>query len=128
MTMTEHVEQPRALGGGTAALWAGILGVPGVWALQLQVGYALVPWVCKHHKVWLLHVATLASLAVGALLLLIAWLDYRKTYRPQSESLETGVHSRGRFLGALGLLVAALFLLLIAAQGIPSLFIDPCFD
>jgi hypothetical protein len=126
--MSEHVEQPCILGGGAGALWAGVLGVPAVWGLQMQAAYALVPWVCDHRKVWLLHAVTIASLVIGAALFLIAWLDYRKTYRRQSDSLETGVHSRGRFLGALGLFVAAMFLLLIFAQGLPSLFIDPCFD
>jgi hypothetical protein len=126
--MSEDIKHARVLGTGTPAPWGGILGVPAVWAVHLQVVYAMVPWVCTHHKMWLLHLTTIVSLAVGGLLLGTTWIDYHRTGRARSDSLESGVHSRGRFLGALGILVAAMFLLLIAAQGVPAFFIDPCSD
>ena len=33
--------------GRSVALWAGVLGAPAVWGVQLQAGYMLVPWTCS---------------------------------------------------------------------------------
>ncbi|MFT3789342.1 MAG: hypothetical protein QM770_24705 [Tepidisphaeraceae bacterium] len=126
--MSDSLPQPRTLGGGTTALWAGVLGLPLLWAMQFQIQYSLAAWACAHRLLWLIHLTTVVAFLAGAALFGFAVVDYRRSLRAYADSLELGPHARGRFLGALGLFVGALFVILIFAQGIPSLLIDPCAD
>jgi hypothetical protein len=118
---TEAPEAPRAADSphanyGTPALWAGVLGAPLAWSLQLQVGYALVPWVCRHQVHWVLPALTVLFVLIAVACGLLSWRDFHRS----------GPAGRTRFLGALGLMTSSLFGLVILAQGIAWFFIDPC--
>jgi hypothetical protein len=112
---------------GTLSLWAGVLGAPAVWALQLNVGYALVPYVCRHYeRHYLLH---LASVVFILLALACGWICYRewdKVGRKWPSDTVGGAIGRVQFLATLGVLSSALFSLVIVAQALASFFIDPC--
>jgi hypothetical protein len=108
------------------ALWTGALAAPAAWLLDLQVAYALVPWVCGHPGRGLaLHASTLAALAVvGAGLLLIRRDADAAGGLPPGE--EGGVLPRSRLLVNAGLALSALFGLLILVSWVPRLVLDPC--
>jgi hypothetical protein len=111
---------------GKLSLWTGVLGGAVVWALQLQVGYALSgfshehPWLTgAHHAVS----ATAVVAAAGATLL--ALRDWRRLGGGEPRGSEEGVPGRSRFLAALGVVTSGLFTVVILAQWVPTFFLDP---
>ena len=108
-------------------LWLGFLAAPVAWALQLQTTYALVPKACDDHTLAPLHVSSAVFLAVAVAGLWIAWRNWQLVGQGWPSAEEGGSASRARFMAVLGMLSSSLFVLLIVAQWIPVLFIDPCF-
>ena len=111
---------------GAIPLYAGLLGSPILWAVQFQLTYMLVPWVCTHRNGWLLPLIHLVFFALSVVCGVLSWREWKRvgTSMPQSEEYERV--ARTKFLGALGLMSVALFSLLILAQTVTSFFLDPC--
>ena len=112
--------------GRSLSLWAGVLGAPAAWGMQLQAGFSLVPWVCKTHHYWVLHAITLAAVLLAAAGGYVSWRDWQAAGRGSPDETDGGPTARTRFLGALGVIVSAMFVLLIIAQGVASFFLDAC--
>ena len=109
-------------------LWAGVLGAPAAWALQMQINYILVPWICHHGYTVVWFVCTLVFFlvaATGGLVSLHRWLHAGGQSTEQDAG---GPVARTEFLGLLGFLVSCLFSLLILAQGSAAFFLSPCWD
>src|SRR5438105_8767040 len=96
----------------TAPLWAGVLGAPLVWAIELQVVYAAAHQACAHHKLGLLHLLDILCLVLAAL---AGWVCLRYWRRDQEDE-----EDRTRFLASYGLLSCAIFFVLILAQTIAA--------
>lgn len=96
------------------------------WLIGLQTDYALVPWVCTHQEIWLLRLVACAFLIVPALIMFLAWRNFR--HQPQLEDPFSGemVRDRARFMALMGLMNASIFFLVILAQVISTLIFDPC--
>lgn len=107
-------------------LWTEVLGPPVLWLIQFQIRYALVPWCCANGKRSLLWTTSGGSLALAAVMLVMSWSSWRNTPSPPLTQEAPIGQRRARFMAALGLMSSSLFLLLIAVQAIPVLFIDPC--
>ena len=107
------------------AIWTGVLGAPFIFLVRLQVGYMLVPIDCDLGTRMLTHAASAIGILLAAgtgLLALRTWRHRGDQWPDTSASLV----SRDRFLGAVGVLLAALTLLALVAQWIPAFFIHPC--
>jgi hypothetical protein len=109
---------------GLLMQWTGVLAGPVVWAVHMQTNLSLVPWVCKNGGLMLLHVVTILALLITAVGAFAAWRALQEG-REEDEA-GGGVISRSRFMGALGLLMSAMFFLVIIAQAVPSFFFQPC--
>jgi hypothetical protein len=96
-------------------LWAGILLAPIAFLLHLQINYSLVPWVCVTGKAFTLHLATAAALALSVSGAFSAWISWHRL---------TDV--RSHFMAGWGLMMSALFSLVIVAQAIPTFILGPC--
>ena len=108
------------------ALWIEMLGPPVLWLIQFQIRYALVPWCCANGNRSLLWTSSGGSLVLAAVMLMMSWSSWRNTPAPpMTEEAPIG-QKRARFMATVGLMSSSLFLLLIAVQAIPVLFIDPC--
>lgn len=107
------------------ALWIAVLGSACVWFVQLQTSYSLVIWACANNAQWSLHVASLLFVLVAAVPGWFGWQHWAKTRN--TERVSAG-HGRRNFMALLGLLLTALFVLLIIAQAIPSFFINSCLE
>jgi len=108
-----------------AALWTGLLLAPAAFLLNLELGYALVPRSCERNDALLLH----ATQAVCLLLAVIGGLVARQVWRAAGAEwpdAEGGAGGRTRFMAGVGLLLSALFALVIAAQWIPGFVLSPC--
>jgi hypothetical protein len=106
------------------ALWTGILAGPVAWASDLCVSYALVKWSCASQRETLLHIFTLAALAVVAGGAIVSFLALQRT--PPMPTDGGDPRQRARFMAVLGLMSCALFALLIVANAIPRWVLDAC--
>ena len=111
---------------GAIPLYAGLLGSPLLWAIQFQLSYMLVPWVCTHRNAWLLPLVHLVFFTLSIVCGALSWREWRRVGTSLPHSEEEDVVARTKFLGALGLMSVALFSLLILAQTVTSFFLDPC--
>ena len=109
------------------ALWFAVLGPPVIWFLQMQTSYSLVTWACSTGRLWSIHVTSAAFLVLAAVPGLIGWKEWNANAAADNERRSTG-RGRRRFMAMLGMMLAALFLMLIVAQAIPSFFVDPCLE
>jgi TRAP-type C4-dicarboxylate transport system permease small subunit len=110
---------------GSIPVWAGFVGAPLLWAAHFQLGYMLVPWLCKRQQYWVMHALTLLFLAASAWCIYLCWREWRHVGAGAdiNEDAPTG---RTRFAGLVGIMSSALFTLLIFSNHLPTFFIDPC--
>jgi hypothetical protein len=124
MTTAALRESGRAPMRGKSSLrrsWYGFLAPAVAWAAHLQIGYALTGWVCRHGGIALLHSVSLAALILSVSGGWIAW----RTARTLASEVESGPDSR-RILNVLGIAGSVLFSVVITAQWIAVLSLDPC--
>jgi hypothetical protein len=108
-----------------AAQWVGLLLAPATFFAHLQGAYVLVPRACRYDaSVWL-HVVGVASVLLAAAGTLVAWRVWEDAGR--HETTETGGPlPRARFLGVVGFVMSAMFVLLLLAQWVAGFVISPC--
>jgi len=107
-------------------LWTGVLAGPIGWLLQFQARYSLVDWACSAGKTYVLHVISLGFLAIAlgsGFLSLRLWRSVGCKWPSDSQD---GRAARVTFLSSLGVLTSGMFSLVIVAQALPALWIDPC--
>jgi hypothetical protein len=123
MTIDPRTDVPDAR--QIRGLWVGLLLAPAAFLLNLELAYAVVPTACSAHNRLLVHLVHLACLILAVAGLLVAWSSWRSTGETwpgeQGDRL-----ARSRFMSGLGLLLSALFVLVIMAQWIPSFVLNPC--
>jgi hypothetical protein len=106
-------------------LWTGILAGPIMWAIDLTASYTLVKWVCHTQRYGILHLVTIASLAVVIGAAAISWIALTHTARDVPTD-GGNPRQRARFMAVLGLTSSALFALQILAGAVPQGVIDAC--
>lgn len=105
--------------------WLSVVGPPIAAFAQQQLAYSLVSPACLKRAPILLHVPTLVMLALigGA-----AWYSWRewKRHDAQRASNDHGYAASLRFFALLGLTMCGISTILLVAQWLPTLFLDPC--
>ena len=91
-----------------------MLAAPSLLLLELGVSYALVPWACERSPA-ALHVLLGSTLAMALILTALSWRD---------GAAQRASHQR--FLRLVGVAVGALASLVVVAQWLTALVIDPC--
>src|SRR5688572_17108380 len=111
----------RASGLELLLLWLGVLGPPTAFLFNLGLSYAMVGAVCegRWRSISTLHV-------VPALLLLITILLGIASYRRIGQRPENSGWDRDEVLAVLGVLSASFFALVLVAQWIPTMLLEPC--
>jgi hypothetical protein len=122
--MSASVENLKR-GPGVVQLWVGLLAGPLAALIQLEVNYALVPWVCNSKQTWTLHLVSLIALMVATAAGTLAfvnslWLCVR------FDDDGAGSIPRSRLMAAVGVLMSALTSLVIIAQWLPVFLYGPC--
>ena len=123
MTVDQRTDLPDAR--EIAALWTGLILPPAAFLLNLEVAYALVPVACSSGATLPVHLVHLGCLILALVGGVFAWRCWRATGSTWPGE-EGGRLARSRFMAGLGLLVSALFALVIVAQWIPSFLLSPC--
>jgi hypothetical protein len=110
---------------GIAVLWTAILAGPFAWAVNHQLSYSIVQWVCGGGPKAVLYLISFGSLVICGGGVFAAWtaLQWASTGKR-----EDGSHpdERGRFMAVLGLWLCALFALIVIAETIPRAVLDAC--
>jgi hypothetical protein len=124
--MTRWTHEPMGRWQEPATLvsqWAGVLLGPAAWALHLQVSYTLATFACE--DVWrlTLHATFLVTLALALTGAYIGRANWRASRQAQPEGLRL---DRSRFMAVAGIALSLFFAIVIVAQWIPTLFIEPC--
>jgi hypothetical protein len=107
------------------ALWVGLLLAPIAFLINLEVAYALVPTACSSRNDLPVHLVHFACLLLTLWGLATAWRAW-KTVGAVWPGGEGDPLARSRFMAGTGMLVSAMFALVIVAQWIPSFILDPC--
>jgi hypothetical protein len=108
---------------GDGLLWLQFLGTPVLWLLFMQTAYSLQPFVCETQNRLPLYVAALIALVLS--LANAAWAcRHSRVLRRNPEQNET--LKRAFLMARCGFWLSLLFSLLIAAQGLATIFMDPC--
>jgi uncharacterized membrane protein YidH (DUF202 family) len=118
-TVGERWQEPTTL----LSQWAGVLLGPLGWALHLQVSYTLAAFACE--DVWrlTLHATFLVSMAIALAGLYFGWTNWQASKHAVPEGHRV---SRSRFMAVAGIGLSAFFAVVIVAQWIPTLFLEPC--
>jgi hypothetical protein len=107
------------------ALWVGLLLAPVAFLINLEVAYALVPTACSSRNELPVHLVHFACLLLTLYGLLTAWRSWKAAGATWSGEQGDPL-ARSRFMAGTGMLVSAMFVLVIVAQWIPSFILDPC--
>jgi hypothetical protein len=123
MTVDPRTDVPDAR--QIRALWIGLLLAPVAFLINLEVAYALVPTACSSRTELPVHLVHIACLLLTLYGLLTAWHAWKLTGAAWPGSQGDRL-ARSRFMAGTGILVSAMFVLVIVAQWIPSFVLDPC--
>ena len=121
-----EAEQRYSSSKGILELFTGVLLAPLAWAAHLSISYFLAEVRCNDTWNIALFATTVVLGGVAAVGGWFAWRNYDGTGREWPSGNDDGVLVRSRFLAVGGLLLAGLSLLLIVAQTIPMLVLNPC--
>ena len=107
------------------ALWMLIVAGPIIVAIEQQANYVLVRQACSAQRNVALYAVIVAAivLTVATALLALALFRVEGTTWPSEES---DLPSRVSFIAVLGMLSSAMSLLVIVAQGIATVWFNPC--
>ena len=107
------------------ALWTGVLAGPVVWLFSFQANFTLAPWACEFNTKVALFLVTIAALLLVAGSGLLAWREWSALGRVSPDDT-AGAMGRSRIMALGGVLLSAMFFLVIVAQAIPELILEAC--
>jgi hypothetical protein len=107
------------------ALWIGVLAGPFIWLLSFQANFTLAPWACKFDTKIALFLVTIAALILVAGSGLLAWREWTALGRIAPDEA-AGAVGRSRIMALGGVLLSAMFFLVILAQAVPELILGAC--
>jgi len=109
--------------------WLGLLGAPAGWILQFFLIYPLTLAVCAGHTSLWLHACALlgfAAAVVGGLTALRNWRAADHASPREAPEYSQAPIGRARLMAIVGVMEGALFGILILAQWIAVITLDPC--
>jgi hypothetical protein len=109
-------------------LWLGVLAGPVAFLAVLETNYVLAYVACERRHVWMIHLASLAAIALVAAAGASAWraaIPGSEIERPTLDPAQTSA-DRDRFLAWGAVALCAWFIVAIVALEIPPLVLRPC--
>ena len=110
---------------GLVLLWASMLSGPVAFALNLQIGYALVKWACSREQEFLLPLVAVLALALTGW---GAWLGWQCLVKVRESANEEGgrVVDRSYFMAVVAIGLNILLALWVLTTMIPPVVLSPC--
>ncbi len=109
----------------TLLLWTAVLTGPIVWLVSVGANFALAPWACALKWKPALYMVSAVALLITAGSGLVAWSEWRQLGRAFPGEAG-GAISSSRALATGGILLSAMFFLVIAAQTIAEALLGAC--
>lgn len=106
-------------------LWLAVLTGPLVWFASLLANFALTPQVCEGGGTAMLFGVMAVSLVLTASAGLLAWRLWRRT-GVELPGESGGAAGYRRTMGLAGVLLSAMFFLVILAQSVPTFLLRGC--
>jgi hypothetical protein len=106
-------------------LWLALLAGPVLWFASMNANFALAPWACSlHWKPALFSVSVIAMVLTAA----SGWVSWREWQQIGREfpGESSGEVATSRVLASGGVLLNAMFFLVILAQGIAETLLGAC--
>jgi hypothetical protein len=107
------------------ALWTGILAGPIIWLLSFEANFALVPWACEFQAKLALYVVRLIAIVLAASSFALAWRLWKELGK-EWPGQAGGALARSRVMAGSGVLMSAMFFVVIVAQSVPELILGAC--
>ncbi|HEX3684184.1 MAG TPA: hypothetical protein VHU83_16745 [Bryobacteraceae bacterium] len=107
------------------ALWTGVLAGPFVWLLSFQANFTLAPWACEFNTKIALFLVTLVALVLVAGSGWLAWREWTELGKALPDNA-AGALGRSRIMALGGVLLSAMFFVVILAQAMPELILGAC--
>jgi hypothetical protein len=131
------IEPSRQQGTGARGLLFGLLAAPIAWATLHMFDYLWIETACQAGLLggtlaglggvaWVVLAATLIALVVAVVAGILSFRRWRALRDAQAARDLDPVEARSSFLALSGVLVSALFALLIVMTGVPVLLVAPC--
>jgi hypothetical protein len=106
-------------------LWTGVLAGPAVWLMSFEANFALAPWACIFQAKLALYVISLVALALCAASGMLAWRQWTELGREWPGGAG-GALPRSRIMAIGGVLLSAMFFIVVLAQAIPEVLLEAC--
>jgi Kef-type K+ transport system membrane component KefB len=110
---------------GPRTIWLLIVLPAFFCAAAMQVNYTLVRQACSAQRNTMLYVVTIVALALTVGVALVAYLNWRRA-GAQWPGETADVITRTRFISIISVVTSGLFFLVTFAQGIATVYFDPC--
>ena len=107
------------------ALWTGILGGAIAWLTSFEARFALAPLACVMQGKLPLYIISLLALGITAGCGFIAWQQWTIVGKQWPDNADSTT-SRIRIMAIGGVLLNAMFIIVIVAQAIPEVMLAPC--
>jgi hypothetical protein len=107
------------------ALWLGLIVAPLLFLVNMEVNFALVPWVCGSGEKWIIHLAHAAALA----LILMCGIPAYRVWQSEGREVKAegpDIPSRDRFLAVLSMAMSGYIGTALVAHWIPSFILGAC--
>lgn len=102
-------------------LWTCILAPPTAWMLNLETNFALAPLACTTGSKFMLQAVSAVALIIAITSAVTSWMQWEKLPVEHNPTQQ-----RARTLALSGILLSAMFALVIIAQTLPHFILSPC--
>jgi hypothetical protein len=110
---------------GARTSWTMVVVPALICAAHQEANFVLVRQACWLQRNTILYVVALVSLGLIALMGLVSYLTWR-SLGSQWPGESADIATRTRFIAMLGMLGSGLFFLVTLAQGIATVYLNPC--
>ena len=110
---------------GERTIWLLVVLPAFITAAAMQINFVLVRQACSAQRNLSLYVVTIVALALLAGVALISFLNWRHA-GAEWPGETADVTTRTRFISIIGALGSAIFFLVTFAQGIATMYFNPC--
>jgi hypothetical protein len=110
---------------GERTIWLLVVLPAFITAAAMQVNFVLVRQACSAQRNVALYVVTIAALALLVGVGLVSYLNWRHA-GAEWPGETADVATRTRFISLIGALGSPIFFLVTLAQGIATIYFDPC--
>jgi hypothetical protein len=106
-------------------LWVLVVAGPAIVAAEQQINFILVRQACSVQRNVSLYVVVIVSILLTIATAMVGLSIWRRN-GAEWPTEESDLATRIRFIAVLGILSSAMSFLVIVAQGIATIFFDPC--